>query len=182
MKIVLASNSPRRRELLKKAGFDFEVIPSDYQEPEYSDLPPCKYSEELAFNKAKSVFDKVGGTVVGADTIVVLNGKVLGKPKDELDAQSMLRELSGQVHEVITGWAVINKKTIKRGYEITKVSFNKLNEETILNYVKSGFPLDKAGAYGIQDGYGLVKEIQGDYDNVVGLPTQTITKVLKELI
>lgn len=182
MKIVLASNSPRRRELLKNAGVDFVVIPSDYAEPKYNDLPPCEYAKELAYGKANAVYNKHGGVVIGADTIVVLNGKVLGKPKGKADAVSMLKSLSNNVHEVITGYAIISEKGVKKGFEVTKVLFNNLSDKTILDYVASGSPLDKAGAYGIQDGWNLVKDIQGDYDNVVGLPTGKIIQLLKEFL
>ncbi len=178
MNIILASNSPRRKQLLKTILSNFTVIPSDYEEDKSLDLPPEKYAELLAYNKAKSVFDKCGNIVIGADTIVVLGTKILGKPQNEEDAVKMLKSLSGKTHEVITGYAVISKDKTVKGFETTLVTFNVLSDELIKNYVKTGSPLDKAGAYGIQDGVLLVKQIQGDYNNVVGLPIDAINKIL----
>ncbi|MBQ3235640.1 MAG: septum formation protein Maf [Clostridia bacterium] len=181
MKIILASNSPRRRELLSEAGVEFTVIPSDFNEPENDGLSPEKYVEFLAYGKAKSVFEKCGGTVIGADTVVVLNGEILGKPKGVADAKLMLNKLSAKTHEVITGYAVISENSKVCSHEKTFVTFNALSPELIDGYVASGSPLDKAGAYGIQDGVPLVDKIIGDYDNVVGLPTSKILKILTEL-
>ena len=180
--MILASNSPRRRELLLRENIEFKVIPSKFEEPKNFGLSPSAYVEYLAYNKAKSVFDIEGGVVIGADTVVVLDDEILGKPKDESDAVCMLQKLSGKTHEVITGYSVVSKsKTITR-HEITKVTFNELSYNVILDYVKTGSPLDKAGAYGIQDGDFLVEEIIGDYDNVVGLPVKAVKKVLSEFI
>ena len=181
MKVILASNSPRRRELLKNAGVLFQVLPSDYVEPKYNGKSPEKYAEFLALNKAKSVFEKTGGIVIGADTIVAINGKILGKPSCEEDAFSMLKELSNNVHEVITGYAVVTESKTVNSHEKTLVTFNELSDELILDYIKTGSPMDKAGAYGIQDGFELVKSTVGSYDNVVGLPTQKILQILAEL-
>ncbi len=181
MKIILASNSPRRRELLSSNGVNFAVIPSDFEESENEGLSPEKYVEFLAHGKANSVFKKHGGTVIGADTVVVLGGKILGKPKDYQDAVSMLTALSNKTHEVITGYAVINEKQTIIGHEKTFVTFNELSLSVITDYVNGGSPMDKAGAYGIQDNALLVKNIVGDYDNVVGLPTKKILKILSEL-
>lgn len=182
MKVILASNSPRRKELLLREKIEFSVIPPDYAEPENFGLSPEKYVEFLAFNKANSVFEKYGGTVIGADTVVVFNGKILGKPKDKADATFMLKTLSKNTHEVITGYAVISKNKVIKGHEKTFVTFNKLTNTQIENYVNSESPLDKAGAYGIQDGEFLVKKILGDYDNVVGLPVTKIKEILLEFI
>lgn len=181
MKIILASNSPRRRELLSSNGVNFTVIPSDFEESENESLSPENYVEFLAHGKAKSVFEKHGGTVIGADTVVVLDGKILGKPKDYQDAVSMLTALSNKTHEVITGYAVISDNKTVVGHEKTFVTFNELPLNLIINYVNGGSPMDKAGAYGIQDNFPLVKSIVGDYDNVVGLPTKKILKILSEL-
>ena len=178
MNIILASNSPRRKELLNSLKVKFSVIPSDYEEPKTTNLQPAKYAEFLAYNKALSVFNKIGGIVLGADTIVVLSGKILNKPVDEADAIRMLKSLSSNTHKVITGYAVISKDKTYVGHEETLVTFKELSEELILNYVKTKSPLDKAGAYGIQDGVLLVDKIVGDFDNVVGLPTKTIKKIL----
>ena len=182
MNIILASNSPRRRELLTREGVEFTVIPSSYEEVENFGLAPEKYVEFLAFNKAKSVFDLHGGVVIGADTVVVLNGKILGKPKDSEDARLMLKALSDSTHEVITGYSILSKDKTIKGSEITKVTFKKLTDKQIVDYVNTGSPLDKAGAYGIQDGDFLVDTIVGDYDNVVGLPVLKIKKLLTEFV
>ncbi len=182
MKVILASNSPRRKELLLRENIDCLVIPPNYNEPENFGLTPQKYVEFLAFNKANSVFEKYGGTVIGADTIVVLQGEILGKPKDESDATRMLKALSGNTHEVMTGYAVISAEKVYKGCETTLVTFNKLSDKQIENYVNTKSPLDKAGAYGIQDGDFLVGKIFGDYDNVVGLPVSKIKEILLEFI
>lgn len=182
MKIILASNSPRRKELLLRENIDFIVIPSKFEEPKNFGLSPSAYVEYLAYNKAKAVFDIEGGVVLGADTVVVLDSEILGKPKNESDAVCMLQKLSGKTHEVITGYSVVSKDKTITSHEVTKVTFNKLSNSVILDYVKTGSPLDKAGAYGIQDGDFLVKEIVGDKENVVGLPVKAVKKVLSEFI
>lgn len=181
MNIILASNSPRRKELLENAGVNFKVIPSSFVEPENTNLPPCKYAEFLAYNKALSVFNEHGGVVIGADTIVVLGDEILGKPKDENDAFRMLKSLSNKTHSVITGFSVITEEKTYTSYDETKVTFKNLSPTLINEYIKTGSPLDKAGAYGIQDKILLVDKVVGDYDNVVGLPTYKILKILAEL-
>lgn len=182
MNIILASNSPRRKELLKKEGITFTVIPSNCAEPENTDLAPEKYAEYLSKLKAENVFLSNGGIVIGADTIVVMGDKILGKPTDFEDAVSMLELLSGKTHKVITGYTVISKNKTVTGSEVTFVTFNELSFEQIFSYLNEMKPFDKAGAYGIQDGFNLVKEINGCYDNVVGLPTKKIIKVLAEFL
>ena len=179
MEIILASNSPRRRELLANAGVKFTVLPSDFIEDERLDLSPYKYAEYLAENKAQSVLDKnPNAVVIGADTIVVHGGEILGKPTSKAHAIKMLESLSGKEHEVVTGYAVISKNSKIISHEVTRVTFNELSSEFILKYVEGGSPMDKAGAYGIQDG-NLAKFIVGDYDNVVGLPTKKILEALR---
>ena len=182
MKIILASNSPRRKELLQREGVEFTVIPSDYKECDNFGLTPEKYVEFLAYNKAKAVLDKTGEVVIGADTVVVLDSDILGKPKNENDAAFMLEKLSGKTHKVITGYAVISKDRQVISNEVTLVTFNNLSKSVIESYVATKSPLDKAGAYGIQDGDFLVKEIKGDYDNVVGLPVTIIKNILTEFV
>ena len=181
MKLILASNSPRRKELLQEAGLSFSVIPSNFKEEENCGLDPSLYCKQLAENKAKSVYSGDNSIVLGADTIVVFNGEILGKPKDEDDAIRMLTKLSNNKHLVITGYAIIKDGIVYSGYEETIVEFNDLSYTLICEYVKSGLPLDKAGAYGIQDGYELVKNIDGDYNNVVGLPVNKILEILNEI-
>ena len=184
MKLILASNSPRRKEILEKFGFTFTVIKSDYEEKENISDPQLLV-KTFAFNKAKSVFDsleeKDEAVVLGADTVVVFDGKILGKPKDKKDAENMLKSLSGKTHSVFTGYAVIEKEKTFSGVCETKVTFDDLSDSFITNYVATGSPMDKAGAYGIQDG-SLVKDYVGSYYNVIGLPIEDISPILKELL
>jgi len=184
MKIILASASPRRREILSQASVEFTVIPSVKDEVADTGLAPGEYARTLAEFKAKDVASLNRGIVLGADTIVVLNGRVLGKPKDEADARRTLLDLSGRVHDVITGYAVIygtNCKKMRSGYVTTKVFFNKLSDELIDEYIATGSCYDKAGSYGIQDGFPLVDHIEGSLTNVIGLPIEEILNVLKEI-
>ena len=141
MNIILASNSPRRKELLTREGVEFTVIPSSYEEVENFGLTPEKYVEFLAYNKAKSVFDLHGGVVIGADTVVVLNGEILGKPKDEDDAKFMLKQLSASTHEVITGYSILSKDKTIKGYEITKVTFKKLTDKYLSSVLSTNKPI-----------------------------------------
>lgn len=184
MKLILASNSPRRKEILEKFGFTFTVIKSDYEEKENISDPQLLV-KTFAFNKAKSVFDsleeKDEAVVLGADTVVVFDGKILGKPKDTKDAENMLKSLSGKTHSVFTGYAVIEEEKTFSGVCETKVRFNDLSDSFIRGYVATGSPMDKAGAYGIQDG-SLVKDYVGSYYNVIGLPIEDISPILKELL
>ena len=183
MELILASNSPRRKQLLSEYGFIFSVIPSDFDENEEL-LSPVETVKSYALGKAKDVFDKTNGdaVVLGADTIVVLDGKILGKPKDNFDAKNMLEKLSNKSHQVITGYCIYTKNKIITDYITTIVKFNELTDELIDKYVATGSPLDKAGAYGIQDGFNLVKKIDGSYNNVVGLPIEIIKDKLNELL
>jgi septum formation protein len=182
--LVLASASPRRKDLLTEFGFNFSVVVSNYNETLSKDMPPKDLAVNFATNKAKSVFenliDKQNSVVLGADTIVILEGKILGKPKNEQDAINTLKLLSNNTHSVITGYSIISSLGEINGYVESKVSFNNLTEELILEYVKTGKPLDKAGSYGIQDGYELVKEFIGSKNNVIGLPIELIKDKLLE--
>ena len=183
MKIILASNSPRRREILGKMGYLFKVIPSCFDEKGLS-LLPTDLARELAFFKAKEVFDrekKDNIAVLGADTIVCIGDEVLGKPKDREVAFNTLRKLSGKTHQVITGYAVITSKETYKGFVVSEVTFNELSDEFISQYIEEKKPFDKAGSYGIQDGYDLVKKLEGSFDNVVGLPSEKIGEILKEI-
>ena len=180
--LILASNSPRRREILKGAGFDFEVIISDFEEKDVA-LSPIETAINNALGKAQATFDNLGNknaVVLGADTVVFYNNTLLGKPKDSEDAVKMLKTLSGNTHTVVTGYAIITQNGTLSGFSESKVTFNKLKKEQIDKYVKSGKPLDKAGAYGIQDGYDLVKNFEGSLNNVIGLPIEQIAPILKE--
>ncbi|MCQ2484969.1 MAG: Maf family protein [Clostridia bacterium] len=179
-KIILASGSPRRKELLATAGLEFEVIVADVDEIIPQNAQPQDVVKSLALQKASAVAEKYPDCVViGADTVVVNNNVILGKPKSEADAIKMLTALSGRTHSVCTGVAIICGEKIKSFCETTEVEFYSLREDEIISYVRTGEPMDKAGAYGIQGkGCVLVKSIAGDYFNVVGLP---VSKVFREL-
>ena len=187
MKLVLASNSPRRKEILSEYGFDFTVVKSGYEENE-SIKNARVLVKTFALKKAEYVFnalseeEKSETAVLGADTVVVLKGKILGKPKDNREAKLMLKNLSGKKHGVFTGFAVVSAREVFSGVAETKVVFNRLSDKLIDEYVAMGSPLDKAGAYGIQDGFPLVKRYVGSLNNVIGLPIEEIFPILKNLI
>lgn len=181
--IVLASASPRRSDLLRQIGVDFRVLPSNIEEVLPHGMHPAEAVEELALKKALSVSEnlKDGSLVIGADTIVVKDD-ILGKPSDEYDALRMLHILEGDIHEVLTGVAVVDLSTMKyiKGHEKTKVFMKSLTDEKIKAYIDTGEPMDKAGAYGIQGkGALLVEKIEGCYFNVVGLPLGKISEMLE---
>ncbi len=182
-KYILASASPRRKELLKEILSDFTVMPSDFDETLVNaSLPPRKLVRELAKGKALAVAEgQEGDTVVlGSDTVVAFSKRVLGKPKDEEEAREMLTLLSGKRHAVYTGVCFVVNGRVFSAVCKTSVVFHKLSKEFIEEYIKSGSPMDKAGAYGIQDG-GLVKKIKGSYSNVVGLPVELCKKMVGSL-
>lgn len=180
MKIVLASNSPRRRELLTLAGIEYTVIPSECDEILPEKISPAEAVEELARQKADDVFrrnpDKL---IIAADTVVALGNTILGKPKDEVDAFNMLTSLSGKTHTVFTGVCIMTKDKTDIFHCSTDVVFYDLTEKEIKDYIATKEPMDKAGAYGIQGkGSLLVKCINGDYFNVVGLPlAETVRRI-----
>lgn len=195
-KIVLASSSPRRRELMAQAGFAFEVLVSEADETIETETP-VEMVEVLSERKAAAVAEEIKRQgfaeesilLVGADTMVAIDGKKLGKPKDEKGAEEMLEELSGRTHQVYTGVTLIRLKKAENGsilqesrtfYEGTDVSFYPLTKEEIRSYIATGEPMDKAGAYGIQGKAAVfVKEIKGDYNNVVGLPIARLYQEVK---
>ncbi|WP_328793865.1 Maf family protein [Heliomicrobium gestii] len=184
---MLASASPRRRQLLTDLGIPFTVIPSDFSEEGVDDLAPEAQAMTLARGKAQWVCHRVSdGIVLGADTIVVVDDDVLGKPKTPDHAREMLKGLAGRTHRVITGLALfhVNEGRIVKetsGYEETQVHFRALTEEDIDRYVATGDCLDKAGAYGIQGLAALLVEgLEGDYFNVVGLPLVRLDKLLRQ--
>lgn len=183
-KIILASASPRRQELLRQIGLNFEVIVPTVDETIQESLPPHEAVCELAFRKSAEVAGQVSeGLVIGADTVVVNNRRILGKPACYTDAVETLRNLSGSDHLVITGFCVIDGATgsIVKASETTRVFFRHLIDEEIEAYVKSGEPMDKAGSYGIQGlGAVLVERIEGCYFNVVGLPLTKLAIALRE--
>ena len=182
MKWVLASASPRRKQLLQPLISDFEILPAKGEERADDRLSPAEQSRMLACQKAAEVAKKRPDCyVLGADTVVAIDGQVLGKPKDEVDAKRMLRLLSGRTHEVFTGVCIFTPKGEQfSAVEGTQVRFYALTEPFIEAYVAGGSPMNKAGAYGIQDG-GLVEKIVGSYDNVVGLPTELCDKMIKKI-
>ena len=168
--LVLASASPRRRDLLARLGLAFDVRPTDADETWPEDLAPGPAAAEVALRKARAA--DVDALVLAADTVVVLDGDVLGKPADADGAARTLRRLSGRTHEVATGLALRLNGRETTAYETTRVTFADLSDDEIAAYVATGSPLDKAGSYGIQDDLGavFVERIEGDYFNVVGLP------------
>lgn len=180
-RLILASASPRRKELIKKISDLFECIPADIEETIPNDLDNEKVPEHLAKLKAEHIYSLYHDSlVIGCDTVVVAKGKILGKPKDKMDAYDMLSMLSGITHEVITGVCVINSGVEKCFAEKSFVTFKKLSENQINDYIKTGEPMDKAGAYGIQTkGSELVEKYDGDYYNIVGLPIERIKKELE---
>lgn len=184
MNIILASASPRRKEILENVNLKFTVIASDIEEVILENEPPKDLVMRLAFEKCMDVAIKnKDDLVIGADTIVVLDNKVLGKPKNEEDAYNMIKSLSNKKHQVITGISLINLNSDKKviDYVVSEVTFKDLSDELIRDYISTNESLDKAGAYGIQ-GYGslLVESINGDYFNIVGLPISKISNLLKE--
>lgn len=184
--IYLASKSPRRRKLLKILGFDFKTFSVELNEEIFDGEHPVKTVKRLSLEKMKLAEKKAGkGIIITADTIVVLKHIILGKPKDRKDAFRILKLLSGKTHIVYTGFTIKNTQTKKTifGYEKTQVTFNKLEDRMITDYIKSGSPMDKAGAYGIQDDFGAVfiKRIDGCYYNVIGLPVSKLYKSLKKI-
>ena len=189
MKVILASKSPRRRELLallgEKMGFDFEIIVSEVNEDVEEGMPPEEAVRVLAQRKGRAVVDSVGADalVISSDTLVELDGVALGKPCDEADAVRMLTSLSDKGHFVRTGVAVHYKGRVYSGTASTEVIFLPLTSEEIQAYVDSGEPMDKAGAYGIQGGAGkFVKEYRGDFDTVVGLSLALTERIVKEAL
>jgi len=185
-KIYLASKSPRRRKLLKQLGINFNVFSVNSVEDFLDGEHPVECVKRLALEKMEIAKKRVGQSIIiTADTIVVLGKKVIGKPTNKIDAIKILSSLSGKVHKVYTGFCVVNQKTNKIivDYEKTEVEFRMLTKDEIADYVKGGSPMDKAGAYGIQDDFGavFVKRINGCYYNVVGLPLTKLYNALRKV-
>ena len=181
MKFVLASKSPRRKELLERAGYSFDIIPAENDEVIDCTLSPAEQAKKLALAKAKEVFERTGRITLAADTIVALDGKILLKPVDKKQNEEFLRLLSGRTHEVFTGYAIIGGGFYVSEVDCAKVTFNDLSEELVKEYVESGNGLDKAGGYGVQDKYELVKKVEGSFSCVMGLPMQKINEIIEEL-
>ena len=175
--IYLASGSPRRKELLTQVGCRFEVVKSDAEECKDSSVPPDELVQENACRKAEKAAAELGGdcAVLGADTVVALDGKIFGKPKDKEDASRMLRELSGRSHEVYTGIAFVVKGKTYRAAERTLVTFRQISDKEIEEYIATGEPMDKAGAYAVQGlAAKFIPRIEGSFSNVVGLPLAAV--------
>ncbi len=188
MKLILASSSPRRAEILRNTGFSFEVRPAQVDESLRPDENAAAYVLRLAQTKAEAVAARIESTepalVIAADTTVVVAGEILGKPGDANEAREMLGKLSGGTHEVLTGVAIINTFTRERALhvETTRVTFLALSPEEITRYVATGEPFDKAGGYGVQGiGGRFVSRIEGCYFNVMGLPLSRAWRMLREL-
>ncbi len=184
MRIVLASKSPRRKEILSSLGVDFEIITKETDESsEIHD--PCELVKELSYRKGKAVFDEINDNdtlVISSDTVVALDNIILGKPKSKDDAVMMLKSMSDKEHTVVSGVTLMYKNKVISDYEITYVKFAKLSDEVIEKYVATGEPMDKAGAYGIQGLASLMIEgIRGCYFNVVGFPIYKFKKMLDEI-
>ena len=182
MELILASQSPRRRELLGLIAADFSVCPADIDETMDETLPMAERVADLSARKARAVAEThPGAAVVGSDTVVVLDGAPLGKPHDEADAHRMLAALSGRVHEVVTGVALaLPDGTLLRDATVTRVRFAPLSEQEIAAYVATGEPMDKAGAYGIQGlGARFIEGIEGDYYSVMGLPVRRLYELMR---
>lgn len=184
MNIILASASPRRKEILENTKLKFDIIKSDIDEIILEKEAPIQAVMRLAFEKSMDIASKnEDDLIIAADTVVVLDENILGKPKDKEEAYNMIRSLSGRTHEVITGISLVNLGLSKKiiDYVVSTVKFKELSDEDIKDYIHTNESLDKAGAYGIQ-GYGamLVEKIEGDYFNIVGLPISKLRDLLKK--
>lgn len=178
--IVLASGSPRRQELLRNAGIDFVVRPSDIPEIPAAGEDPRAFGERMAREKARAAWAS-GSVILAADTVVAVGTEILGKPEDAADAARMLRRLSSRTHEVITAVCLLGENFEDVSSESTSVHFNAMGEAEIAEYVASGEPMDKAGAYAIQGRASRwISKIEGDYYNVVGLPVDLVWRMLRE--
>lgn len=191
MKIILASGSPRRKELLSLITPNFEIVVSGVDESLQEGLTPEKQTERLAYVKAKDVFEKTSGDriIIGSDTIVTKNGKIYGKPKNRENAIQMIKELleGDKTHSVITGLSILREKDGQykeyKTFDEVKVHLKEMSEQEIEKWVDSGKAMDKAGAYGIQNEFCVfVDKIDGNYTSIVGLPTQKVYDILKEYI
>lgn len=180
MKLILASQSPRRKELLARITSDFVALPADIDETVDLALTPQEYVLEMAQRKAQHIFKQNSESlVIGSDTIVAINGEVLGKPRDELDALRMLRQLSATTHHVYTGVYIMSKEQIEQQVVAAEVTFFELTETEIASYVATGDPLDKAGSYGIQgEAAFFVEQIKGDYHAIIGFPIAHVKRML----
>ncbi len=188
-KIILASSSPRRTSILKTMKLDFDVIPSEYEEPHNQTVFSYDFVENLAYNKALDVAKKINkhkieALILGADTIVVIDNKILGKPANYEEAFEMLKMLSGKTHFVVTSVAVVNSKSLEYlvKSDTTYVTFESLSDDKIKFYIDNYKPFDKAGSYGIQElPEGYLKSVDGQIDNVIGLPSKVVEELLSQM-
>lgn len=189
MRVILASKSPRRQELLKNIIGDFDVMVSNADETFDCNLTLEEQSKQVSYNKANTIFNETKGDrmVIGSDTIVIKNGKLYGKPKDENQAFMYLKELNDSVHQVVTSFVVMisinENQHILEDYTITNVYMDHISDEDIMKWINSGKALDKAGAYAIQDEFSkYIVKIDGDYNSVVGLPVNKLYNMIKDYI
>ena len=189
-KLILASSSPRRAEILRKAGFDFDIVPAHADESRRPNEAATAYVRRLAEGKARTAARQLAKDaasdstfIIGADTVVVIDGEILGKPSSVANAREMLRRLSGKTHDVYTGLAVLQRNgAAHTAVEKTRVTFEPLSEEEVEDYIASGEPFDKAGAYAIQGRGGkFISRIEGCYFNVMGLPLARLYAMLRDL-
>ena len=184
MKIVLASGSPRRKEILENMNLKFDIIKSEIDETTMDNESPCDLVKRLSYEKAYDVATKnTESIVIGADTVVVLDNNVLGKPRNKEEAFNMLKQMSGKEHEVITGISILCLETKKEisDFCVSKVKFKNLSDDDIYSYIETGECMDKAGSYGIQGiGALLVEYIKGDYFNIVGFPISSASEIFKK--
>lgn len=181
MKILLASNSPRRKQILEEAGHQVAVCSPDFDESVIQEEDPCRLVQKLAEGKGQSICPEKDTLLVAADTIVCLNGKILGKPRSKEEALATLSALSGRDHSVFTGVYLRYNEKESLFYEETKVYFRPLSTEEILGYIATGSPFDKAGAYGIQDS-DFTERIEGSYRNVMGFPAERFEKEVQYIM
>lgn len=185
MEIILASNSPRRKELLELAKIPYQVMPANIEESLKHNLSIIEQIEDIAYQKTKHIKEKINNKIIlGADTVVLINNEILGKPHSKEDARRMIKLLSNKTHQVITGCAIYNNRTDEyiKFHEITEVTFYEITDEEIEIYIQNPSIYDKAGAYAIQeDAAVFVKSIKGDYYNIMGLPIAKVNKILKQI-
>lgn len=185
-KIILASTSPRRKDILSKMGINFDIISPDFDESLINKTFSYEKIEKIAENKCESVSNKIkeSAIIISADTVVIYDNKVMGKPKDYNEAFEMLSILNGKTHKVVTAICIIDKESEKKliKSETSEVSFNEITENDIKGYIENYKPFDKAGSYGIQElPENFIKNIKGEYDNIVGLPTKTLINMFKQI-
>ncbi len=180
-KIILASSSPRRADIMKRTKIKFEIMPSPYVEEHTTTVFSYEFIENLAYNKAKAIVTDEPAIIIGADTVVVLDNEILGKPEGRNGAFEMLKKLSGKTHQVVTSIVVINSETgeIKKNSTTSHVTFENLTDEQINYYIDNFKPFDKAGSYGIQEmPEGYIKSYTGDLENIIGMSSKSLMKLL----